>query len=207
MKQRFLYTVVLMMASAIGLFAQEHVERVDTTVMKPKPNPIINIPAFSANSIPLLHLPSLEEPESKEERAARINQETYQRVMASINQNLTPYRPPHLTDTQKALLYIGGLFLTSPYKFRPGTVPLMNASNPFVYAVTPGKAPFEHPYSPDKFPQCIRTELDFSSGTYKQVMVKWEELERSMAKSYGGTYRLEPVPRMRFNNYGDYLVP
>ena len=81
------------MVSAIGLNAQEHVERVDTTVIKPKPNPVINTPVL------------------------------------------------------------------------------------------------------------------FSSGTYKQVMVKWEELERSMARSHGGPYRLEPVPRMRFNNYGDHLVP
>lgn len=207
MKQRCLYTLVLMMVTTIGLYAQEHVERVDTTVIKPKPNPVINTPMFFGSGLPFFPVPTLDQPESKEERAARINQETYERVMASVNQNLAPYRPPHLTDAQKALLYIGGLFLTSPYKFRPGTVPLMSASNPFVYAVTPGMAPFEHPYSTDKFPQCIRTELDFSSGTYKQVMVKWEELERSMARSYGGPYRLEPVPRMRFNNYGDHLVP
>ena len=202
MYKKWFYTVVLLMAAAIGLHAQEHV---DTVTIKPKP--ITSLSLFSGTWQPVF--PSLggTAEESKEERAARINRETYTRVMASVQQNLSWHQPAKLSKAEMALLFVGGLFLNSPYKFRPGTVPLMNASNPFVYAVTPGKAPFEHPYSTDKFPQCIRTELDFSSGTYKQVMVKWEELERSMAKSYGGPYRLEPVPRMRFNNYGDYLVP
>lgn len=205
MKQKWLYTVVLLMVSTIGLYAQEHVEKVDTTVIKP--NPIISTPVFSSSGLPFFPVPTFEQPESKEEQAARINRETYERVMASINEYLAPHRPPHLTDTQKTLLFIGGLFLNSPYKFRPGTVPLMNASNPFIYAVTPGMAPFEHPYSPDKFPQCIRTELDFTSGTYRQVMIKWDEVEKSMARSFGGPYRLEPVPRMRFNNSLDNIVP
>jgi hypothetical protein len=205
MKQKWLYTVVLLMVCTIGLHAQEHVEKVDTTVIKPQP--LISTPAFAPMGLPFFPVITFEQPESKEEQAVRINRETYQRVMTSVNQYLSPYRPAHLTEAQKTLLFIGGLFLNSPYKFRPGTVPLMNASNPFVYAVTPGMAPFEHPYSPDKIPQCIRTELDFSSGTYKQVMIKWSEVEKSMVRSYGGPYRLEPVPRMRFNNYGDHLVP
>jgi len=206
MRQKWLYTVVLLMVSAIGLQAQEHVEKVDTTVIKPKPSPVINTPSLSSSSLPSFQFLSFEEPESKEEMAARINRETYLRVMASVNQSLTPFRPPHLSDTQKTLLFIGGLFLTSPYKFRPGTIPLMNASNPFMYAITPGMAPYEHPYSSDVFPQCISTELDFSSGTYRQVMVKWDEVERSMARSFGGPYRLDPVPKMRFNNSLDNII-
>ena len=205
MKRKWLYTLVLLMVSAIGLKAQEHVEKVDTTVIKP--NPLISAPILSGSGLPFFPIPAFDEPESKEEMAARINRETYLRVMASVNQDLSPFRPPHLSNTQKTLLFIGGLFLNSPYKFRPGTVPVMNASNPFMYAVTPGMAPFEHPYSPDKFPQCIRTELDFTSGTYRQVMIKWDEVEKSMARSFGGPYRLEPVPRMRFNNSLDNIVP
>ena len=204
MKQKWLYTVVLLMVSYIGLHAQEHVEKVDTTVIKPEP--LIHSPAFSGSVFPIFPLLTLEEPESKEEMAARINRETYLRVMASVNQNLSPFRPPHLSNTQKMLLFIGGFFFTSPYKFRPGTVPVMNASNPFMFAATPGMAPFEYPYSPIAFPQSIRTELDFSSGTYRQVMVKWVEVERSMARSFGGPYRTEPVPKMRFNNSLDNII-
>lgn len=206
MKQKWLYMVALLMVSAIGLHAQEHVEKVDTTVIKPITDPLINTPVFSGSALPFFPTPTLEMPESKEEMAARINRETYLRVMASVNQNLSPFRPPHLSDTQKWLLFIGGFFFTSPYKFRPGTVPVMNASNPFMFAATPGMAPYEHPYSPNVFPQSIRTELDFSSGTYRQVMVKWVEVERSMARSFGGPYRTDPVPKMRFNNSLDNIV-
>ena len=194
--------LVLLMVTTIGLYAQE---KVDSLRIKPKPAPETVAPVFSADRLPLFLLPSPDERESKEEMAARINRETYLRVTASVNQSLAPLRPPHLSPTQKALLFIGGLFLTSPYKFRPGTVPVMNASNPFMYAVTPGMAPFEHPYSPDEFPQAIRTEFDFTSGTYKQVMIKWTDLENSMARSFSSPYRLEPVPRFRYNNALDNI--
>lgn len=197
MKQKWIYTLVLLMAGAMGLHAQEYVDKADTVVIKPRPLPLMGVPSllqpyqFSLAPDPF---------ETKEQRAARINQQTYDRVMTSVNQNLNWFKPPHLTQLQMALLFVGGLFLTSPYKFQPGTVPLMNASNPFVYARTPGMAPYEHRYSTDAFPQCIRTDFDFRSGTYQQVMVKWEEVEKSMARSYGGPYRNEPVPNMHFSS-------
>lgn len=197
MKQKWIYTLVLLMAGAMGLHAQEYVDKADTVVIKPRPLPLMGVPSllqpyqFSLAPDPF---------ETKEQRAARINQQTYDRVMTSVNQNLNWFKPPHLTQLQMALLLVGGLFLTSPYKFQPGTVPLMNASNPFVYARTPGMAPYEHRYSSDAFPQCIRTDFDFRSGTYQQVMIKWEEVEKSMARSYGGPYRNEPVPYMHFSS-------
>lgn len=198
------YMLVLLMASAIGLNAQE---KVDTSAIRPMPVPVTVSPIFQNSMIPFFPGLSMEHPESKEERAARINLETYQRVMESVNQYLAPYTPPHLSNTQKALLFVVGLFLSSPYKFRPGTVPVMNGSNPYMYAVTPGMAPYEHPYSPEAFPQCIRTELDFSTGTYKQVMVKWDEFEKNAARSFGGPYRLDPVPKFRYNNSMDNIIP
>ena len=207
MNQKWLYMFVLLMVSAIGLYAQENVERVDTSALKPKPVPVTTPPLLLNNTDPFFPVLSMDKPESKEERAARINLETYQRVMTSVKQFLYPYRPPHLSNSQKAILFVGGLYLTSPYKFRPGTVPVMNASNPFMYAVTPGMAPFEHTYSTDAFPQYIKTELDFSTGTYKQVMVKWDEFEKNAARSFGGPYRLEPVPKYHYNNYMDYIIP
>lgn len=204
MNLKGLYTFVLLMVSAIGLNAQE---KVDTLAIRPKPVPVTVSPIFQNSMVPFFPVLSTERPESKEERAARINLETYRRVMESVNQSLTPYIPPHLSNAQKALLFIGSLFLSSPYKFPPGTVPVMNGSNPYMYAVTPGMAPYEHPYSPEAFPQCIRTELDFSTGTYRQVMVKWDEFEKNNARSFGGPYRLEPVPKFRYNNSMDYIIP
>lgn len=192
---KWLYTVLLLMASAIGLHAQE---KVDSTVIKPTLNPILETPARTQIVLPILMAPSLDEQESKEEMAARINRETYLRVMTSVHQSLSLNRPPLISGTP---------FLTGPYQFRPGTVPVMSATNPFIYAVTPGMTPYAHRYSPDVFPQCIRTELDFSSGTYRQVMVQWKELEKSMSRSFGGPYRLEPVPRIRYNNSLDSIIP
>ena len=195
MGKKWLYTIVLLVVSAIGLHAQEHVEKTDTVSIKPRPFPIISSPLFSAPWQSLYLSPDVDAVESKEQRAARINQETFYRVMASVKHNISWFKPPSKSP-----------LLRGPYTFLPGTVPMMNASNPFIYAVTPGGAPFVYPYSTDAFPQCIKTEYDFKSGTYQQVMVKWDEVEKSMARSFGGPYRYEPVPRMQFLST-DKLVP
>lgn len=202
MSQKWLYTLVLLVAGAIGLNAQEQ----DTVSARPKPFPVIVAPIHSYPSLPFFRPPAPDTPETKEQKAARINQETFQRVMTSVNHNLSFHRPPVLTDIEKTLLFIGALFLTSPYKFPDGTVPVMNASNPFFYALTPGGEPIVHPYSPEIFPQCIRLEYDFKSGTYNQVMVPWNEFEMNMTRSFGGPYRIEPVPRMQFHST-DHLAP
>ena len=172
MGKRWFYMVILLMAGAIGLHAQE---RVDTVILKPKP--LITSSLFSGSWQPIF--PSLEgmPSESKEQRVARINQEIYERVMASVEQNLSWHRPAKLSQVEMALLFVGGLFLNSPYKFRPG-----------------------------KFPQCISTEYDFRTGTYQQVMIKWNEVERSMARSYGGPYRNDPVPKMKFRS-DEWMIP
>lgn len=194
MNKKWFHTVILLMAAAMGLYAQEPV---DTLTIKPKP--VVSTSLFSAPWQPLF--PSMDGfmAESKEQRAARVNQETYYRVMASVDQSISS-QIPKLTQAQMVLLFVGGLFLNSPYKFRPGTVPLMNASNPFIYAVTPGQAPYVSRYSPDAFPQCISAEYDIRTGTYQQVMIKWSEVERSMVRSYGGPYRNDPVPKMKFSS-------
>lgn len=197
MKQKWIYTLVLLLAGSLCLNAQEYVEKADTVTIHPRPLPLMGAPSFLQTPEFLMAPDPFETPE---QRAARINWQTYDRVMTSVNQNLSWYKPPHLTKAQMVLLFIGGLFLNSPYKFQPGTVPLMNASNPFIYARTPGMAPYEHRYSPEAFPQCIRTEFDFTSGTYRQVMVQWNEVEKSMVRSYGGPYRNDPVPKMQFSS-------
>ena len=200
MRQKWIYTAALLVVGAIGLQAQEYIEPADTVTIRPKPLTVIGTPATFSILQPYFYLQLPDEGETREQRAARINRETYQRVLTSVDQNLYWNKPPHLSNTAKVLLFIGGLFLSGPYRFQPGTVPLMNTSNPFIYARTPGMAPYEYPYSPDAFPQCIRMEYDFKSGTYQQVMVKWEEVERSMARSFGGPYRNDPVPRMKFSS-------
>ena len=195
MKTKWLYTAVLLVAGTWGLRAQEHVEVMDTVSLRPKPLPAVAAPLAPNPFLPYFLSIDSEMAESKEQRAARINQETYQRVAASVSYDLQWHRPPKLSNLEKTLLLIGSLFLTSPYQFPAGTVPY-----------TPGGAPVVHPSSPNVFPQCIRLDYDFASGTYKQTMVKWDELEKSMARSFGGPYRTEPVPRMQFHST-DKLAP
>ena len=67
--------------------------------------------------------------------------------------------------------------------FPEGCVPLMNASFPFIYAKTPGMAPYDNPYTSDQFPKCIESEYDAATGTYKQVMVDWSEVQSKLSKS------------------------
>lgn len=167
--------------------------KADSIKSKPRILPGMGIPAFSATRMPSFLSPDLFE--TKEQRAARINAQTSANVMSSLHYDLSWYRPPHLTKAQKMLLYAGTLFLTSPYSFSKGTVPIMNGSNPFMHAYTPGWAPEERTYSPERFPQSIRLEFDFATGTYKQVMVKWEDVQKSMATHFGSSsQQYAPIP-------------
>ena len=152
---------------------------------------------------PVIQLPSILTPplfETKEERASRINARTEADVIRSLQQNLQWYQPPRFSRTDKMLLRFAGLFLTSPYRLPEGCVPLMNASNPFFFVRTPGLAPYEHLYSPTFFPQCIRTDYDFASGTYKQVVVPWSTVNTNLTRSFGGPYQNAPVPKMYFTS-------
>ena len=79
--------------------------------------------------------------ETKEQRAARINTQTFSNVMESIDNYLIWNKPPKLTKPWKQILGVAKLFLSNPYGFPEGCVPLMNASFPFIYAKTPGMAP------------------------------------------------------------------
>ncbi len=62
-------------------------------------------------------------------------------------------------------------------------------------------APAINPYSPDSFPQTVRSEYDFATGTYKMVARPWSEVQADLSKRIsGGTFRTDPVPRV-------YLTP
>ena len=201
MRGRFIVLSLLFLAAPFSLHAQDHpvtaldgpVMKTDSTRQKTQVLPLMGLPTFSTIQLPSFLTP---DPfETKEQRAVRINARTSASLMTSLDHDLSWYRPPHLTDAQKKLLMAGRLFLTSPYSFPKGAVPVMNASNPFIHVYTPGWAPYEHPYSPDRFPQCIRVEFDFATGTYKQVMVKWEDVQKSMATSFGSSsQQYAPIP-------------
>ncbi len=208
MKQKLLFTFLLLAAGAILLQAQDYpVSVADGPSLTVKadsltlPPPTLPLPGGAPDLI--IQLPSTLIPplfETKEQKAAKINDRVESDVMRSVGQNLRWYQPPKLTRTAYALLRVGGLFLSDPNRFPDGCIPMMNPSNPFVYFKTPGMAPYEHIYAPEFFPQCIRTEYDFASGTYRQVMLPWQQVNANMSRSLGGPYRNEPVPKMYFSS-------
>ena len=207
MGRKLLLIFFLLMAAFCRLKAQDippvtvldgPILKVDTLSNKlPLDFPLITDPALPSIHLPgTLDLPS--EFETKEQRAARINARASQDVKASVDQELAWYKPPKLTPEQKALFSILKLFLVSPYKFQDGYVPVMSASNPFMAVKTPGWAPYENPYSPDKFPQAVRMEYDMATGTYKPVMVEWQQYQKDLFKAgfNAPLYNNEPIPRV-----------
>ncbi len=193
---------VLLIAGALSLRAQDvpttildgPLIKADTLRTRPAP-----LPVMGTAPAPGIRQPSILRPplfETKEQRAARINAAVQANVMNYMDQSLAWYRPPKLSREVKMALFMASLFLSNPYGFREGYVPLMNHSFPFIEAKTPGMAPYDNPYSPDRFPQAIRSEYDFATGKYKQVMVPWDEYEKNMARSFGGAYNTAPVPKI-----------
>lgn len=185
-----LSAILFIVAGAQGMKAQDYsatipdgpAVRPDSLSLKPLPSFHLSIPSF----MPLQHPNLLFSPlgiETKEQRAARINEQTFTSVMESVDKYLLWYRPPKLTKPWKQILGAARLFLSNPYGFPEGCVPLMNASFPFIYAKTPGMAPYDNPYTSDQFPKCIESEYDAATGTYKQVMVDWSEVQSKLSKN------------------------
>lgn len=158
------------------------VVRQDSLSLKPMPSFLLSKPSFMPLQQPNLLFSPLGI-ETKEQRAARINKQTFSSVMESVDNYLVWYRPPKLTTPWKQILGIARLFLSNPNGFPEGCVPLMNASFPFIYAKIPGMAPYDNPYTSNQFPKCIESEYDIATGTYKQVMVDWSEIQKRMSAS------------------------
>lgn len=168
---------------------------VDSLSTKPSIRPsIMLMPVYPR--FPLVQNPSsLAMPlfETKEQRAARVNFRAFSAVMTSVDKDLYWHRPPKLQKPWKQILGAARLFLSNPNAFPEGCVPLMNTSFPFIYAKTPGMAPYENPYTSSMFPKCIDTEFDIATGTYKQVSVDWSEIQKRMSAS-GIGQSTQPVP-------------
>lgn len=214
MSRRILVTIVALAVGMMRLGAQDvrildgpALEVEDSLNVRPKPFPtLLNpIPGPMIQTLSPLFAP-LNPFETKEQRAARINARTFYSLRQSIDYNLSWYRPPHYTQGEKILYSILALFLSNPFGYREGYVPLMSHSNPFVYAKIPGMAPYDNPYSPEYFPQTIKTEYDFATGTYKTVMVGWEDFQKSLLVRPGGSsFGNAPIPRVEVTP-GDRIV-
>lgn len=195
-----LSSILFITAGAQGMKAQDYsatipdcpAVRPDSLSLKPLPSFLLLTPSFMHLQQPNLLFSPLGI-ETKEQRAARINEKTFTSVMESVDKYLIWYRPPKLTKPWKQILGAARLFLSNPYGFPEGCVPLMNASFPFIYAKTPGMAPYDNPYTSDQFPKCIESEYDAATGTYKQVMVDWSEVQSKLSGNNIG-YSNQPVP-------------
>lgn len=205
MSRRILVTIVALAVGMMRLGAQDvrildgpALEVEDSLNVRPKPFPtLLNpIPGPMIQTLSPLFAP-LNPFETKEQRAARINARTFYSLRQSVDYNLTWYRPPHYTQGEKILYSILALFLSAPFGYKEGYTPLMNPNNPFVYAKIPGMAPYDNPYSPENFPQTVRTEYDFATGTYKTVMVGWEDFQKSLlARPGGNSFGNAPIPQV-----------
>ena len=210
MGKGLLLTLMLLVAGALAGRAQDvPVTVLDGPVVKPDslenmPGPSFQpVNPFSSGFLtPIFQLPSflspLQQPpfETKAQRAARLNASTYSSVMGSIGRDLYWHRLPDFSKSARMAFQASRMLLSNPFGFRPGYAPLMNPSFPWIDVYVPGQAPYEHPYSPEFFPQSIRLEFDPATGTYKQVMVDWNDLQKNMARSFGGAYRNDPVPKV-----------
>ena len=142
-------------------------------------------PVFSAPRLPSLLQPDL--PVSREDRAMAGDFAVHSEVMKSVAAYLRQVPLFEITATGARPRF------GNPFAIPYGHVSMGNSSNPFVTAVTPGWQPEPYKYSPESIPQCIRLEYDFASGTWKQVMVDWEEYTEQMS-GFSGNLQTEPVP-------------
>lgn len=143
---------------------------------------------FSVPSAP--ELPSLlhaDVPLTQEERAIAVNFAVHAAVTASVAESMKAVPMVDIIATT------GWMPFANPFAIPYGYVPLGNSSNPFMIAKIPGWNPEPDKYSPEAIPQCIKLEYDFATGTYRQVMVSWEEYTRQMAK-FPANIQTDPVP-------------
>ena len=205
MLRPILFILLLLAAGALALRAQDYpatpidgpAVKADSLRQKPEFSPLMGYSIYAR-----IRMQGVLAPigfESREERAARINAATSASVLRSVNMNLNLYRPPHYSREEILALKILRLFLSNPFGFPEGTVPMMSTSNPFVYAKTPGWAPYENPYSPDKIPQTVRTEYDFATGTYKLIPRPWSEVQMDFSRSTSASFNNAPLPRFYTN--------
>lgn len=139
---------------------------------------------------PAPHLPSQllpDIPVSQEDRAIAMNFAVHAAVTASVAESMKAVPMVDIIATT------GWMPFANPFAIPYGYVPLGNSSNPFIVAKIPGWNPEPDKYSPESIPQCIKLEYDFATGTYRQVMVSWEEYTRQMAK-FPANIRTDPVP-------------
>jgi hypothetical protein len=189
--------ILFLFAGAVALQAQDYgitpvdgpVIKADTVQSKPLFLPRVYSPVTDPRVItnPL----SLPEYETKRERQARVARSATQTVIESMKRGMDIIR-----------LQVFKPFLSGA----PAGYVRLQASNPMILGREPGKYPYDNPYSPENFPQTVRSEYDFATGTYKLVPIKWEEYQKSMNVRFNaGNINNAPIPQVRLTP-GDQIM-
>lgn len=154
-------------------------------------------------------------PEAKEEKAARINRNTYLSIIESVDQHLEPYRMSTLYENISkewaTAIYtttiLARLFLSPQFSVPYGYVPI-DYSTHFLYAKIPGWAPdpYEGMYSSGVVAKSVESEFDLATGKYKPVMVDWKVYEaRRVELDFHADIEVKPVPVQHFNTFENQL--
>ena len=129
--------------------------------------------------------------ETKEQRAARLNSWARNQIHKNYMQNLYNLR-----------LQVFQPFLS----LAPAGFVRLQASNPMILGREPGKYPFDNPYSPENFPQTIRSEYDFATGKYKMVPIDWAEYQKNHNYRFNAANpNNAPVPQVQLTP-GDQIM-
>lgn len=117
-------------------------------------------------------------------------------TLKAIDNNIRPYKPITLPTTAMILLKVATLLLPYNESFAYGEVPMLNSSFVHIKAIVPSGAPYELMYSPEMFPQRVKTEYDILSGTYIRKIVSFDEFQKNMSNRMLLMNDYAPVPKM-----------
>lgn len=110
--------------------------------------------------------------------------------------NSTIYTPdPKLMP----LFFVAGFFLSAPLSI-PYGYRGFNPSFPYALYMVPAGQPVPNMYGPDMIPQTIRSEFDMATGTYKQVMIPWEEVQFNTKAWHLGGFNTTTLKMGPMNN-------
>lgn len=120
------------------------------------------------------------------------------RVIPDISANLNSsiYTPD---KRLMPLFFVAGFFLSAPLAIPEGYRGF-NPSFPYALYLIPGGQPTTNMYGPDMIPQTIRSEFDMATGTYKSVMIPWEQVELNTRAWHLGGYNTSPLKMGPMNN-------
>ena len=189
--------ILFLLAGAVALQAQDlGVTPVDGPVLKAdslQQKPLFLPRVYSPFTEPgVIRNPlSLPEYETKRERQARVARSATRTVVESMKKSMDYIR-----------LQVYKPFLSGA----PAGFVRLQDSNPMILGREPGKYPYDNPYSPENFPQTVRSEYDFATGTYKLVPIKWDEYQKSMNVRFNpANFNNAPIPQVNLTP-GDQIM-